>query len=87
MDQSLGMINSVRGYRHWKWALGVSLWGWPLFWQLFPKGWLRWGRGRRVSGEREREKKKLQFAFGRLESSFLEGQLKSDRCLDIYFKG
>ena len=34
-----------------------------------------------------REKKKLLFAFGCLESSFLEGQLKSDRCLDIYFKG
>lgn len=33
------------------------------------------------AGESPREKKKLQFAFGCLESGFLEGQLKSDRCL------
>lgn len=44
----------------------------------------RVGEGQEVL---RREKKKLQFAFGCLESSFLEGQLKSDRCLDIYFKG
>lgn len=41
-----------------------------------------WGRGRRVS---QREKK-LQFAFGCLESGFLEGQLKSDRCLSQRLK-
>lgn len=47
----------------------------------------RAGEGQEVLRGRERGKKKLQFAFGCLESSFLEGQLKSDRCLDIYFKG
>lgn len=46
----------------------------------------RVGEGQGGSPEREREKK-LRFAFGCLESSFLEGQLRSDRCLDIYFKG
>lgn len=56
--------------------LGVSLWGWPLFWQLFPKGWV--GEGQEVLW---REQRKLQFALGCLESGFLEGQLKSDRCL------
>lgn len=67
-----------RGHEHWKWALGVPLWGWPLFWQLFPKGWV--GEGQEVL-QREGKKKTLQFAFGCLESGLLEGQLKSDRCL------
>lgn len=38
------------------------------------------------AGESPREKKKLQFAFGCLESGFLEGQLKSDRCLSQRLK-
>lgn len=52
MDQSLGMFNSVRGHRHWKWALGVSVCGaGHYFGSSSPKA--EWGRGSRVS---QREK-------------------------------
>lgn len=73
------MFNSVRGHKHWKCALGVSVWGWPLFWQFFPQRLSGGG-----AGESPREKKGCNSPLGVLSQASLKD---SWNLTGVYFKG